>query len=191
MELNLFGKIGLILKECFSSFLYIEIIVIFLLLFLFLLFNFKYQRKSVIGLISVLLVYFLFSFVILFHEDFFLALRDIIKKIVQYFYFSPIPIYYLTILICAVMLIKTMLTKKHSKRYQIVSYLFLFPIFYLFTLFVTEASTSQMNINEITDIYQNPFTLSCIQLSQLIFFLYIGSFSLYYLYRKNRDRFVK
>ena len=154
MEKNLFEKIGMILKTSISSALNIEIILIFLLLFLFLIFNLKYRRKTVIFFLTTLLCYFLIAFIIAFHEEFFLAVRAFVKKIVEYFYFSPIPVYY-------------------------------------FTLFIIECGNASIHINEITEIYQNELTLSYIQVSQLFFFLYLGSCLTRYIYRSYKDKIVK
>ncbi len=191
MQLHFFDKLKLIFKDSFSSVLHVEIIIIFILLFLFLLFNLKYKRKTVSLFLISLLSYFLLSFIIVFHQEFFLAVREIAKKIVEYFYFSPVPIYFLTILIASFCLIKTMLTKGYTKRHKIISYFLLMPIFYLFTLFIIECDQAKIKMNEITSIYQNELALSCIQISQAILFVYLGSCFARFLYHYAKDKIVK
>lgn len=185
--MNLFEKIGRILSKSFSSVLQIEIIIIFILLFLFLFFNLKYQRKSVNWFLTALLCYFLLSFIILFAQPFFLALREILKKMVEYFYFSPIPIYFLTILIASFCFIKTMFTTRYTKRHKLLSYLLLLPIFFLFVLFVVECSEKKIVINDITSVYQNNLLVAVIQISQGIFFLYLGTCIARRLYHYAKD----
>lgn len=180
--MNLFEKIGLIIKTCFSSPLHIEIIIIFILLFLFLFLNLKYKRKNVNWFLTALLCYFLISFLVLFWNDFFLALRSILKKVIEYFYFSPIPVYFLTILISSFCFIKTMFTKKYTKRHKLISYLLLLPIFFLFVLFVVESYQAKISIHELTSVYQNHVALATIELSQGIFFLYLITCIVRYIY---------
>lgn len=191
MEANLFEKIGIVLKNSTSSILFLEIIVIFAILLLFLLLNLKYQKKQISIFLTIFLLYFLISVGIIFHQELYLATREIVKKIVEYFYFSPIPIYFLTVLIVSFCLVKTMFAKGYTKRHKILSYLLLLPILFCFVSFVVVAKSEKIAIHELTAVYQNEVTLSIVQVSQTIFFLYLFTCFFRWLYHYTRDKIVK
>ncbi len=182
MEQTIFEKIETIFHYSTSSFLMLEVLLIFGILFLFLLLNLKYKKKAVSYFISALLLYFLISSLILFGNDFFVAARELLKKCVEYFYFSPIPVYFLTVFLSAICFVRTIFKEKYSKKRKILSYLLLLPIFFFFVTFIIVASTNQIEISRLTEVYKNEVALSLIQVSQVFFFLYLGLSLAFYLY---------
>ncbi len=188
MELDFFSKITTIFEYSTQSFLMIEVFLAFFLAFLFLLLNLKYKKKFITYFLPFFLLYVLISSLVIFHQDFFVATKEILKKIVEYFYFSPIPIYFLTVLLSFLFLFRTILAKTYTKRHKILSYLLLLPIFYFFVSFMIVCSENQISLSQITEIYSNQIALSLIQVSQVFFFLYLGTCFFRFLYHFSKRK---
>ena len=127
MNLSLFGKIGLIFKYMFSSFLSIEILVLSLLLFCILLFSIN-SRNKYFQLCSVgVYIGFLVGIIISYNMYVKSCFDSFFKAILNYIYFPSTIVYFFIIIFVTIMILYTLFSKRLSVFKKVINY-FVFSI---------------------------------------------------------------
>ena len=189
MNLSLFGKIGLILKYMFSSFLSIEILVLSLLLFCVLLFSID-SRNKFFQLCTVgVYVGFLLGIVISYNMYVQNCFDSFFKAVLNYIYFPSTIAYFFIILFVTIMLIYSIYSKKLTKVKRIFNYVFFCFLYFFFMSFIALASYDKVDIMEKSILYQNDTILSVVQVSNFLFVLWILITIFYYLYKYFKKKF--
>ena len=105
IDLSLFDRLKIVLKYFTSSFMSIELIVIVLCLFLFLFFNLKRNKKSVNIFVPVVVLLFLAFVSMGFHEYAIAAINEVVKFLINYYYFPSMSFYFVIMLFTTIYLI--------------------------------------------------------------------------------------
>ena len=189
MNLSLFGKIGLIFKYIFSSFLSIEILVLSLLLFCILLFSIN-SRNKYFQLCSVgIYIGFLIGIIISYNMYVKTCFDSFFKSVLNYIYFPSTIVYFFIILFVTIQLIYSIYSKKITKVKKIVNYLFFCILYFFFMSFIALASYDKVDIMDKSLLYQNDTILSIVQVSNFVFVLWILFTLFYYLYKYLKRKF--
>ena len=189
MNLSLFGKIGLIFKYMFSSFLSIEILVLSLLLFCILLFSINSHNKF-FQLCSVgVYIGFLIGIIISYNMYVKSCFDSFFKEILNYIYFPSTIVYFFIILFVTIQLIYSIYSKKVTKVKKIINYSFFCILYFFFMSFIALASYDKVDIMDKSVLYQNDTILSIVQVSNFIFVLWILITIFYYLYKYFKRKY--
>ncbi len=189
MNLSLFGKIGLIFKYMFSSFLSIEILVLSLLLFCILLFSIN-SRNKYFQLCSVgVYIGFLVGIIISYNMYVKSCFDSFFKAILNYIYFPSTIVYFFIILFVTIQLIYSIYSSKITKVKKIINYAFFCILYFFFMSFIALASYDRVDIMDKATLYQNDTILSIVQVSNFIFVLWIIITAFYYLYKYFKKKY--
>ncbi len=173
MDLSIIDQLLKLLEIPFSSILMIEISIIFLLLYIFLVYNEKRESKKVKVFLSAIIIFFISALIFYFSDDVEFVLTEIIKTIMNCFYFPNIIFYFSTVIISLIMIIYTMLSSKLTKFNKIITYTFTLLHLFLFTNFITYAIINKTNLTNTANIYQNDNMYIIVFFSQILFFIII------------------
>ena len=189
MNLSLFGKIGLIFKYLFSSFLSLEIFIISLLLFCVLLFSInnknKYFQLCTVGIYIGFLIGIIISYNMYVKSCF----DSFFKAILNYIYFPSTIVYFFIILFVTIILIYSIYSKKLTNKKKIFNYAFFCLLYFFFMSFIALSSADKVDIMDKSVLYQNDTILSIVQISNFIFAIWILITLFYYLYKYFKKRF--
>ena len=188
IDLTLFQKLKLIFKYFFSSFMPIELLIIVLCVFLFLFFNLKRNKTIVNIFIPIIILLFVAFMAMGFHEYTKSAFEEVIKLIMHYYYFPSMTFYFVIIIFTTIYLIRTVYTEKVSKKFKIFNYSFSFILFSLFVGLFSYVISNHIGLSIDYSIYKDQYILSFIQISNLVFVLWlfiIGIIKLYNYFKKK------
>ena len=188
MDVSFFGKILGIFKYIFSSMTTIELFIFSLLLFTLLIVNLSTKEKIInIGFIGIYLGLFLGIFISYF-DYVRLCFRLLVKGIMKYYYFPSTIVYFFIILFSVIMILYSLFNKKISKFKRIFNYAVFNIIYFLFMLFVTEAASKGIELNDMKALYTNNNVLFIVQISNLLllFWIIVTMFYKLYLYFKKK-----
>ena len=189
MDLSLLDKIIVIFKYMFSSFPNIFVFIVGLVLFSLMIINLKLKNKT-IGMILLGIYLGTFFGVILSHFDYVeYSVREAIKLIMNYIYF-PSPVVYFFIVVFMIINNVYTLFKDMGIFKKIFNYICSFIIFLLFFLYVILITTNGIDLGNIVSIYSNETVLSIVQISNLLFVVWIIVslfYKLYLFYKKKVD----
>ena len=187
--MSLFDKIGVIFKYLFSSFSNIFVLIIGLVLFSLMIINLKLKNKTINMILLGMYLGTLFG-IILSHFDYVeYAIREAIKLIMNYIYF-PSPVVYFFIVVFMVIINVFSLFKEIGLFKKIFNYICSFIIFLLFFLYVILITTNGIDLGNIVSIYSNEVVLSIVQISNLIFVIWVIVtlfYKLYLFFKKKVD----
>ena len=190
MSLSIFDKFDVIFNYIFSSFIPIGLLVIFFLILTLLILNFKYKNNTFNVVIIGILIGTMFG-IILSHSDYVLfSIKEFVKEIMNYYYFPSPVMYFFIILISIGICINTILDKKIGSVKKIFNFVVTTSIYYLFFLFIVRSTMNGLVFVDITSIYTDDVALSLIQVSNLLFVLWIVVTvfnKLYIFYKKKFD----
>ena len=189
MNLSLFGKIGLIFKYMFSSFLSIEILVLSLLLFCILLFSISSRNKFFQLCAVAVYVGFLIGIIISYNMYVKTCFDSFFKAILNYIYFPSTIVYFFIILSVTILIVYSIYTKKLTKVKKIINYFFFCMLYFFFMSFIALASYDKVDIMDKALLYQNNTILSIVQVSNFIFVLWLLLTFFYHLYKYFKKRF--
>lgn len=190
MILTLFEKIGLVFKTVFSSFASVELFIIILLLFSFLIINAKVDNKIVkYGFLALICGFIIGT--ICFNADYAGYCFDyLLKGIMNYIYFPSTVIYFLIVIFAAVLVIVSVFSKKMSIIMRRVFAGFFSFIYLLFFNFILVSASAKLDLADKVSLYQNDAVLSIVQISNLVFvvwLLVILFYKLFLFFKKKYD----
>lgn len=190
MNLSLFGKIGLIFKYIFSSFLSIEMFIFCLLLFLGLVFNIKRKNKIITFVIIGIYLSILIGLVISCYDYVKLCVDQMMQFIMNYIYFPSTIVYFFIMLIVLGLLFYTIFNKSISRFKKIVNYIF-FGVFHcLFMNFIIFTTCLGIDFADKVLLYKNDTILAFVQISNLLLLIWVIFTCFYHLflyYKKTYD----
>lgn len=190
IDLTLFEKLSLIFKYFFSSFMPIELLIIVICVFLFLFFNLKRNKMIVNIFIPIIILLFVAFMAMGFHEYTKSAFEEVIKLIMHYYYFPSMTFYFVIIIFTTIYLIRTVYTEKVTKKFKIFNYIFSFILFSLFVGLFSYVISNNIGLSIDYSIYKDQYILSFIQISNLVFIIWlfiIGIIKLYSYFKKKYD----
>ncbi len=190
MNLSLFGKIGLIIKYIFSSFLSLEIFSISLLLFIILVLNQK-KNNFVTQLVAIsIFIGFILGIFISYTTYVKTCFDSFIKAVMSYIYFPSTIVYFFIMLFVTIFVLYTLCSKKLSNFKKIFNYA-IFSILYLFFMcFLSLSAYDMVDLLNISTLYKNDTILSLVQISNLllvIWILFTGFYYLFIYFKKKYD----
>lgn len=190
IDLTLIQKLKLVFKYFFSSFMSIELLIIVLCIFLFLFFNLKRNKTVVNIFIPIIILLFIAFMAMGFHEYTVSAVEEIIKLIMHYYYFPSMSFYFVIIIFTTIYLIKTVYSEKVSKKFKIFNYIFSFILFSFFVGLFSYVISNGIGLSTDYSIYKDAYILSFIQISNLIFVIWLfilGIIKLYTYFKRKYD----
>jgi len=191
MNLSLFGKLGIIFRYIFSSFLSIEMFIISLLLFVILIYNLKRNNRMVQIIAIGVYLGFVLGIFISYTNYVRSSFDSFVKGIMNYIYFPSTIVYFFIMVFVTIMILYTLFNKKMTIFKKVINY-FVFSILYFFFMsFLSLAAYHGLNLMEITTLYENDTILSFVQVSNLLLFvwlLFTGFYHLYHFYKKKFDK---
>ena len=167
--------------------MFIFSILLFLILFL----NIKQNRK-IVKVSFLVLSILLFLLLIIFNKYYFINVVDeILKCIINFIYFPPIYVYLLMVLISFIIIIFTVFSKNISKSERIVNYAFFSLILLDFTLFLYNIRVDNINIYSNVSIYSSDLLLSILQISNILFIIWLFIILMFKLYKYLKNKYDK
>lgn len=194
MNLSIFEKLFLVIKNIFSSFLGIELFILCSLLSIILILNINKKNKVINYSIVVFFILFLLILIINNFEYAIYCLDKVLKVVLNYIYFpSPVVYFYLETLVIG-LLIFTMFSKKISKFKKIFNYICFNIYNLLFFLFISIVFYGKIDLLGIGDLYSNNSILSIVWLGNFIFvgwFLFTIFYKLYCYFDNKFDKKIE
>ena len=155
IDLSLFDRLKIVLKYFTSSFMSIELIVIVLCLFLFLFFNLKRKKKSVNIFVPVVVIS------MGFHEYAIAAINEVVKFLINYYYFPSMSFYFVIMLFTTIYLIYIVYSNKYSDRFKIFNYIFCFILYVFFVGLFSYIVSNNLSLSIDYAIYKDKYTFIC------------------------------
>ncbi len=190
IDLSIMEKVKTVFKYFFSSFMSIELILIVICIFLFLFFNLKQNKKIVNIFVPITILLFIAFMALGFHDYAVAAIDEVIKLIMHYYYFPSMASYFVIMMITTVYLMYCVYTEKMSRRKKIFNYVFSCIMFIFFIGLFSYTISNNIGLSVDYSIYRNKYVLSFVQLSTLIFLIWMLSLiaiRLYNYFKKKYD----
>lgn len=189
MEMTVIDKIVLIIKHTFSSFMGIELFLLSLLLFLFTFLNIKKNNKIVKIISVVLCIGFLIGIILTYKSYAIESIDSFIKAILSYLYFPSMTVYFFIILFVTVDIILTIFMNKMPVLKKRINAVILSLLYFFFMSVVSLALTNKLDLSSTASLYTNDTILSFIQISNVVFALWLEYSVLYYFYKFLQKKF--
>lgn len=188
MNMSLIEKINEIFKYMFSSVLTTSIFCGSCILLIVLLANMKFKVKY-INVIAIG-IYMGFMLGILFgYSDYVkLCFNAFVKMILNFIYFPSPFAYFIVFVIITFFMIKTLFSNNISSLKKIINYIFFSILYLFFMLFIVLTINSGVDIYDVVSLYKNDTVLAVVQISDLIFAIWIiiSLFYKFYSYLEER-----
>lgn len=191
MNLSLLGKLGVIFKYIFSSFLSIEMFVISLLLFVILIYNLKKNNRMVQIIAIGVYLGFVLGIFISYTTYVKSSFDSFVKWIMNYIYFPSTIVYFFIMVFVTGLMLYTLFSKKLKIFKKIVNYSIFSILYFFFMSFLSLCAYNSYDLLEITTLYENETILSLVQISNLLLFIWLiftGFYHLYGFYKKKFDK---
>lgn len=188
MSLSLIDKFDVIFNYIFSSFIPVGLLVIFFLILTLLILNFKYKNATFNVVIIGILIGTMFGITLSYSDYVVFSVKQFVKQLMNYYYFPSPVLYFFIILISIGICINTILDKKIGSVKKIFNFVITTSIYYLFFLFIVRSTMNGLVFVDVTSIYTDDVALSLIQVSNLLFVLWIlvTVFNRLYIYYKKK-----
>ena len=188
MFLSLIEKIGLVIKNAFSSFMGIEIFLIILLLFLYLVLNIKKNNKIVLWSFVIGFIVFMTVIVVMNFDYATYSIDYLLKAIMKYIYFPSTVVYFLIVVLSLVFILISNFSKTpYYKRVLDISFFSI--IYFLFFNFIAAIDEYKLDLADKVSLYSNNLVLSIVQISNLVFVIWIIVILFYKLYNYFKNKY--
>ena len=181
MFLSLIEKIGLVIKNAFSSFMGIEMFLIILLLFLFLVLNIKRNNKIVKWSFVISVIAFMAVIIVMNFDYAIYSIDYLLKTIMKYIYFPSTVVYFLIVVLSLVFILISNFSKMPYYK-KVLDISFFSIIYFLFFNFITAIGQYKLDLADKVSLYSNNLVLSIVQISNLVFLIWIIVILFYKLY---------
>ncbi len=191
MNLSLLGKLGIIIKYIFSSFLSIEMFILSVLLFVILIINLKRNNRFVQIIAIGIYVGYVIGIFISYNSYVQTCIDSFTKAVMNYIYFPSTIAYFFIIIFVTAMILWTLFSKKISYFKKVINYLFFSILYFFFMSFMALATYDGVDLLDVPNIYKNDTILSFVQVSNFILVLWLlftGFYWLYIFFKKKFDR---
>ncbi len=188
MEMNFMEKVMTVLKYMISSFMNIEILLIVLLFFTILFLNVK--RDNRIVKIASSLVFFIFFIVILIYKHDYVkqCFGSTLKLLLTYFYFPPIGIYIVGIILTTIFLIFNICSDKFKPLVRKINIVMIAVMYVFYLNVIALLITNNINISDKASVYTNNQVLSFIQVGNLLWLMWGVCVFIYILYKTFKEK---
>jgi len=183
MDLSLMGKIGIIFKYIFSSYLSIEMFILSLLLFMILVVNLERDNHLVQMVAIGIYIGFVIGILISYSAYVKTCFDSFVKAVMNYIYFPSTIVYFFIIIFVTGMILWTLFSKKLTKFKKIVNYLFFSILYYFFMSFIALAAYDGVDLVNVSELYQNNTILSFVQISNFLLVIWLLLTGFYWLYK--------
>lgn len=189
MNLSLIGKLGVIFKYIFSSFLSIEMFILSLLLFIILIVNVN-RKNELFQMIAIgIYIGFIIGILISYNTYVTTCINSFVKAIMNYVYFPSTIVYFFIIIFVTGMILYTLFSQKLTIFKKIVNYTFFSILYFFFMSFVALAAYDSVDLVEASILYQNETILSLVQISNLLLLIWLLFTGFYHLFRYFKRRY--
>lgn len=169
IDISIFDKLKIILKYYFSSFMSLELLIIVLCVFAFLFLNLKSNKKVIKLFVPISTLLFLAFITMGFHNYVVAAVDELIKLVMNYFYFPSMSFYFIIIILSTVYLIYNVWNKKYSDRFKILNYSFAMVLYILFIGLFSYVVSNNISLSIDYSIYRDKYIISFVQISNIVF----------------------
>ncbi len=190
MFLSLWEKLTIILKYSFSSFLEIELFMLALLFCLFLILNIRYKNKVVNSAISFLFLIFLLVLILTNGTYAVYCIDSLVKLVLNYIYFPSPVVYFFILLFVIVSMIVTIVSKNIPVFKKVINYVTFSLLYFFFFSFLGVVIINKLDLTDLVSLYTNNVVLSLVQISNLIFVIWLvftAFCRLYKFFKRNYD----
>lgn len=190
MFLTLLEKFDLVFKNTFSSFLGLELFAISFLLFLFLVLNIS--RKSTVVKAGFFLIVLAFLGAVIYMNRAYtvFTIDYLIKEVMNYIYFPSTFVYFLIIVLSAIFIFISNFSREMPALKKVLDSICFVTIYFLFFNFILVVFNNKLDLTDKVSLYTNDLVLSIVQLSNLVFVVWlvvILFYKLYCFFKKNYD----
>ncbi len=189
MEMTVIDKLTMIFKYIISSFMGIELFLLSLLLFLFTILNIKKNNKIVKIISIIICVGFLIGLMIAYRSYAMESIDSLIRLLLSYLYFPSMVVYFFIILTTTVAFICTILSTKMAKSKKVINCIVLSFLYFCFMAIISLSTKNHIDLSVVNELYKNDTILAFIQISNIVFFLWVEYTSLYYFYKFLGEKF--
>ena len=176
-NISFLEKIKLIINLIFKNYYFI---ILFCMLLIFTILTILFKKNKLIFFISLLFIVLTLLFIS--YKDLYYFIDYFINTIFMVIYFPNFFVYVFIIFIENVIVIKSILNKKSN-----INIIFYYLIMYLFILSIYSIKISSTEINSKISIYTNKVLLSQIEITTLLFSIFLMLKLIIYIYKKIKS----
>lgn len=189
INISIFNKLKIIFKYFFSSFMSLELLIIVLCIFAFLFLNLKTNKKIIKMFVPISILLFLAFIAMGFHNYVVAAIEQLIKMIMNYFYFPSMAFYFIIIILSTIFLIYNVWTNKYSEKYKILNYIFSLILYILFIGLFSYIVSNGISLSMDYSIYKDQYIISFVQISNIVFAIWIITLAIIKLYKYFKEKY--
>lgn len=191
MFMSFLEKIQTLFNYMFSSFLTIELFILILLFFFLLILNIKRKQRIVNYFTSICIIIFM-GIIIFLNWNYVVYCFDyFMEGIMKNILFPSTVVYFWIVFLVSLFTIITILNKKDMKFKRYVNYISFAFIYLLFSLFIVEVISNKIILADRVELYTNNVILAIVQISDLIFVLWVIYTLFWYLFRYFKKKYDK
>ena len=189
INISIFNKLKLIFGYFFSSFMSLELLIIVLCVFAFLFLNLKTNKRIIKIFVPISTLLFLAFIAMGFHNYVVAAVEQLIKIVMNYFYFPSMSFYFVIIILSTIYLIYNVWTTKYSERYKILNYSFSLALYILFIGLFSYVVSNGISLSIDYSIYKDKYIISFVQISNIVFALWVVTLGIIKLYKYLKKKY--
>lgn len=191
MFMSFLEKIQTLFNYIFSSFLTIELFMLMLLFFFLLMLNIKRKQRIVNYFTSICIIIFM-GIIIFLNWNYAVYCFDyFMEGIMKNILFPSTVVYFWIVFLVSLFTIITIFSKKDMKFKKYVNYISFAFIYLLFSLFIVEVISNKIILADRVELYTNNVILAIVQISDLIFVLWVIYTLFWYLFRYFKKKYDK
>ena len=172
INISIFNKLKIILNYYFSSFMSLELLIMVICVFAFLFLNLKSNKRIIKIFVPISTLLFLAFIAMGFHNYVVAAVEQLVKMVMNYFYFPSMAFYFVIIILSTIYLIYNVWTKKYSNKYKIFNYSFALVLYILFIGLFSYVVSNGISLSIDYSIYKDEYIISFVQISNIVFALW-------------------
>lgn len=189
INISIFSKLKIICSYFFSSFMSLELLIMVLCVFAFLFLNIKTNKRIIKIFVPISTLLFLAFIAMGFHNYVVAAIEEVIKMIMNYFYFPSMSFYFVIIILTTIYLIYNVWTKKYSEKYKIFNYIFSLILYILFIGLFSYVVSNGISLSIDYSIYKDKYIISFVQISNIVFALWLILLAIIKLYKYLKKKY--
>lgn len=189
INISIFNKLKIILNYYFSSFMSLELLIMVICVFAFLFLNLKSNKRIIKIFVPISTLLFLAFIAMGFHNYVVAAIEQLIKMVMNYFYFPSMAFYFVIIILSTIYLIYNVWTPKYSDKYKIFNYSFALLLYILFIGLFSYVVSNGISLSIDYSIYKDQYIISFVQISNIVFALWFVAIAIIKLYKYFKKKY--
>ena len=189
INISIFNKLKIILNYYFSSFMSLELLIMVICVFAFLFLNLKSNKRIIKIFVPISTLLFLAFIAMGFHNYVVAAIEQLIKMVMNYFYFPSMAFYFVIIILSNIYLIYNVWTPKYSDKYKIFNYSFALVLYILFIGLFSYVVSNGISLSIDYSIYKDQYIISFVQISNIVFALWFVAIAIIKLYKYFKKKY--